>query len=437
MVSEPVEIRAALQLTCGNPFVLFHVKLFWRARIMNHSPIELRRIIGIVGLLSLSLIFAFSWWNLNNDPATQQADSDFIAFYSAGKIARELGADKIYDLDAQQAVQQETFGHAIERSEIKPFMHPPFIAPILMILGALPFLPALNVWAALMVTCLIISAYLLTASFSSLKRDDHFYLFAGLVLFLPCFISILNGQDTAILLLGGSLWILGASKQDERLCGLGLALTSIRPQLALLFACLYLFRGNTRWWILLGAGLLAAFSVLLIGYGGVTDFLHVLSVSANGSGYKTNEWAMVNLLGLLLRSFPFLSSETIHRVSWIGYVCGLIAVVWMGWKDRVIGVRQIGLVVILGIFLSPHLHFHDLALLLLPLCAVMRQLLTRYNTRQNFIVLLPTVSSLFLLSGFFSTATQTVFPYMFMAGLFTLLRMDKIFLKEMVSINAS
>jgi hypothetical protein len=78
-------------------------------------------------------------------------------------------------------------------------------------------------------------------------RGQVFVTLAGVLLFEPLFISVLKGQDSALLLLGGLLWFCGLTRNNDRLAGLGLSLTLIRPQIAILLAVPFLFRQRKVW----------------------------------------------------------------------------------------------------------------------------------------------------------------------------------------------
>src|SRR3972149_4511659 len=84
----------------------------------------------------------------------------------------------------------------------------------------------------------------------------------GSFLFLPLFFSLMNGQDTAFLFLGAAIWMYGLFSGKETVAGLGLSLTTIRPHIALILALPMLFSHRKVFWgVVLGAGLLAVFSL--------------------------------------------------------------------------------------------------------------------------------------------------------------------------------
>lgn len=57
---------------------------------------NLRRIFIIAGIISLAISYVGIWFRLINDPV-ERTGSDFIAFYSAGRITKSEGAPRVYD----------------------------------------------------------------------------------------------------------------------------------------------------------------------------------------------------------------------------------------------------------------------------------------------------------------------------------------------------
>jgi hypothetical protein len=74
--------------------------------------------------------------------------------------------------------------------------------------------------------------------------------------------------------------------------------------------------------------------------------------------------------------------------------------VWQ--KSREIGFKQVGLAVLMSIVFSPHLHVHDLSLLLISvLCAMAVLVEQKILAQRNAIFLLLGVSVVFTINGVF------------------------------------
>ena len=240
----------------------------------------------------------------------------------------------------------------------------------------------------------------------------------GSILFLPVFVSLMNGQDTALLFLGAAIWMYGLVSEDEFLAGVGLSLTTVRPHIAVILALPMLFRYRKVFvGFALGAGGLALLSVLILGMNGVQEFIDVLLITAGGEWYGTKQFAMFNLIGLLTRTFPLLEADTIRTFGWViyGMMTIFLCIFWARTKDLQTG--QIGLTVILVLFSVPHLHFHDLTLLLIPIYDLIRLSKQDSHPKTSIATTLPVTISLILLLSNVSPLLQYTVPYFIMLAL--------------------
>ena len=65
------------------------------------KTISFSKIIFWTGAISLLLVYIILWAEMIASPS-ERTGTDFIAFYSAGRIAQERGSSKVYDIDLQQ-----------------------------------------------------------------------------------------------------------------------------------------------------------------------------------------------------------------------------------------------------------------------------------------------------------------------------------------------
>ncbi len=364
-----------------------------------------------------------------NNPSGRTG-ADFITFYSAGRIMLAGDRAEVYNPQAQITEEESILGFSILPKDLNPFVHPPFILPILALVALLPYIWGFHAWAILLYILYGINAFILLRTVTQPKEQK--ILLGGIFLFFPAFVSVLNGQDSAILLLGASLWMYGLLYEDDRLAGIGLALTTIRPHVALVLALPFLFnRRKVWWWFLAGAAGLALFSILLIGIKGAVNFVNILQISASGEGYKTNEPAMLNLLGSLRRGFPFVSPDIFRFTSWIIYICAiaLLCVVWL--RSKRIYEKQIGLAVVVALFAAPHLHYHDLVLVLIPIICLVSIVIKRGILTSSTISCLPMAISWLLFASNFLAILKFSIPYLLEAWLiFALWFPDAIFLRK-------
>ena len=297
-------------------------------------------------------------------------EADFKIFYTAGRIAQTAGYSQLYKLKTQLQVQDTLLDRDLQADQLLPFNHPPFLVPILQILCSPDYTASYWRWILVMIILLLMTAYIMERTLRAKKTESgtRFVFIVIILLFYPVFLGLLKGQDTAFLLLGGTLWLYGIVVENDTIAGLGLAMTVIRPQIAIILAIPFLFkRIKVWWWFCAGVMVLATYSLMLVGLQGAGDYIHLLVVSANGQGYGMDQNAMFNFTGLILRLFPLLSIDLIHGLAWgiFGMAIVGLSVLWK--LSKQIDLHHIILALSLSLFAAPHLHYHDLALMALSL----------------------------------------------------------------------
>jgi hypothetical protein len=395
--------------------------------------IDFRRVFVIVGLASLVLVYAVLWARLVSDHE-QYTGSDFISAYTGGMVARVWGGEHVYDLARQQAVQAEVVGFELAPGQVLMFNHPPFLVPLLAGLMDGNYLASLGRYALVMAA---LYAAALAAAWRLLRvqgwgRGETVLALAGMATFYPLFVSLLNTQDTALMALGGFLWLLGLLTGRDWLAGLGLALTTVRPHVTLALALPFLFRRRGVFGCFCAvAAALGLVSLLAVGVEGLKDYAGILLTAAGGEFYGMQEAAMVNLVGLLWRLAPALGGETIRLIGWGAYALAILALCLLWARSRELDERHFGLAVLLAVFFAPHLHYHDLTLLLVPLLAAMLRGTRGGFWRAQDAGLAPLAASLALLFGSLLPALEYNLPYLLMAALIAALwQAEKIFRRK-------
>jgi hypothetical protein len=382
------------------------------------SP-SLFRIYFIAGISSLLISYLAIWVRFINDPV-ERTGSDFIAFYSAGRVAEEEGAAHVYDPSFQQDIQEEQVGFSLVPGQVLLYNHLPFLIPILRTVAGADYVGSFYRWIFLLIALYITGIMLLSQVLNDAGVDSRMTQLAGIgsFLFLPLFFSLMNGQDTAFLFLGASIWMYGLFSGKETIAGLGLSLTTIRPHIALILALPMLFSYRKVFWgFVLGSGILALFSFSILGIAGTRDFIDILVVSAGGEWYGMKQFAMFNLIGLLMRASPWLEADAIRLLGWVVYGIAIIGlcILWIRNKDLQDG--KIGLTITLALFAVPHLHFHDLALLLIPIYEIVRLTSKHGGLKTSIAAVLPIAISLLLLLSNATPFLQYTVPYLIMLAL--------------------
>jgi hypothetical protein len=401
--------------------------------------VDFHRVFVITSLSILILSYALLWLRMITTPI-EYTGTDFVAFYAAAQIARSEGTEHVYDVDLQQKYEEALIGGDISWEAVRIYLNPPFVVPLVQTIALDNFVLSLILWNIMMLAFLVSGAILLTPLLrGGFSRKEWLILLAGILLFFPAYKSIVVGQNSAILYFGACAWMAGVLMRKDWLGGLGLAVMTVRPHLALPLALPFLFskRRGVWWWFLLGALGLAGFSLAYIGINGVEGFLRILAFSGSGVNLTTGENNMLNLIGLLLRVLPGISPLTIRWIGWGVYFATMVGLCIYWARLPMIRERQISLAVILCMFTTPHLHLHDFVLLIVPLVSFLILACGKYLPARDT-VLVPLGISLVLLLSFFTEFLQSSVPYVVMLLLFLLVWFpDKIFPKNPGSLGIS
>jgi hypothetical protein len=343
---------------------------------------------------------------------------DYIAIYPAGYIAHYEGISNTYDLNLQQRVEAAVI-YPAALTQFYPYNHPPFLLRILQWVTTKNYTASFYRWIFVLVvfhlTDLILLALLLRSS--GWQRKEVWLVAISGFLFYPIFAAYLKGQDSAFTLLGVALCTYGLLTKKDKLAGLGLVLAVMRPQIALVLALPFLFRRQKVWWWFVCWGLIMLlYFYLLIGAQGLNDFIRTLFFSAEGMGLDVK--AMPTLMGAIVRIFPTISAQMLHAIGYgaYGLVILFLCFVWL--KSREIRFNHFGLAVLISVVFSPHLHVHDLSLLIIPAVGAMVNLVEKTMlSRRNAVFLLLCVSVVFTINGVFFSYL-TIYLMIFLLGLF-------------------
>lgn len=299
-----------------------------------------------IALLTLYLIV---WVSFAGTSVAKR--SDFIIYYTAGSLP--LG--KLYNIDAQRALETRVVGSPFPvKGGVLPFNHTPIFVPVLHLLVNDDYTASYLRWTALLWLVAFACSYLVFR----LTGDVALAFAAGS--FYPLFTYVQQAHDTVFLLLGVLLCAHLLSLRKDLLAGIALSLTTLKPHFAIFLAVPLIVRPKAFLGFCAASALLALYSVLLVGTGGVSDFLTLLRVSAAGEGFGMRPLIMFNLLGLMERAG--VSPDVARPIAWAAFSLSAISLLVI-WKRSPLN-PPFALTVLLAVFTSPHLHGHDLALLL-------------------------------------------------------------------------
>lgn len=363
-------------------------------------------LLGVIVILFVT--YSSEWVRMVNSTSDRTA-TDFMAFYAGGRVADQHGFPASYDIELQQDVQQEVLGFELAEGQVLLYNHVPYILPLISGVVDENYAGSFARWAGLLLFIYLTgTAFLIHQLFPGTNLTTRLLTIGGMITFLPVFISLRQGQDTAFVYAGVVLWCVGLLKKQDTLTSIGLALTTVRPHIAITLGLPILIRYRKALWPLavLGAALLL-FCLWLFKLEGLVGFLQLIRISAEGTWFGMKPGSMFNLLGLIIRLFPSISPATANLLSWIIFGIGLVltAGLWLKWKAAT--EQLISSTLLIAVLFAPHLHLHDLTLLLFPILFTAMKESSRYP-----IALFHLGASLVLLVSFLTPVLFYTLPYL-------------------------
>ena len=363
------------------------------------GKLNVRRILAIVGVVSLVLYFSLSWFRLLAD-SDQRTGSDFMGVYVFGRITQTEGMQHLYDIAEHQKIEEQVVGHPVTPIF---YTHLPFMAPLAAAIVDEDYLLSFKRWALLLLLLNGLSVVLL-ANLLDIKRftrENGLILLLGAFFFDPTASGFMNGQDTAFLLLGAAFWAWGLFSKKYFLAGLGLSLTTVRPQAALLLAIPFFFRHrNVFWGFVLGSSILAGLSVWLLKMDGTLKFIESLRYIEGTIWIEPHSFDMPTISGMIRRNFTVTNPSLAKTFVWSCYLAGMAGFCLWWHKSNEIDEKHIGLITLAAIFLLPYAHYHELTLLLIPIFCVIRMLERQNSVQQYDLAVLPLIVSWLSALGF-------------------------------------
>ena len=369
-------------------------------------------------LVSLALLVMYgTWWARMIANAADNTSTDFISLYSVARIAQQQGLPMIYDVQAQQNAQQAVIGAPLANGQVLLFIHPPSPVFLLVMVVNADYTGSFVRWVLVLLALYLLSAHLLTGLlFPGGPVELRLAWTVSVLVFFPLFISLWQGQDTAILFLGCVLWCMGVLKKQDWLIALGLTLVAVRPHMGVALALPLWFTARRAWWLsVLCVGALVAVSMAVLNFQGVWGLLHLIRISSAGDWFGMRPEVMLNGLGLLLRVVGVPGPALVSLLGWVLYGVGLAGICWLWWRSRQGVESLVGLTLLMVVLTAPHLHLHDLTVLILPVLLIGRDVWLRSGN--PYVVLIPVGVSVFLLAGFLLGAAYFVFPYLLYGAL--------------------
>jgi len=224
--------------------------------------------------------------------------TDFPDFYCAARMLLEGHGHQLYDTELQRQYQERYAGGVGTLN-----IHPPFEAPLYSLVAWLPLRQAYLLWFALNLLFLGIAVRHLAGDLSS--RWHWSVLLAASFTFVPVLLSLLQGQDSLLLLL--AMILAFTALRHERPfaagCWFGLALCKFQIVLPLVLVLIFTRSKTARSELAKGFGLLAlvfaALSAAISGWAVFVDYPRFLLSLQTQSSSGVAPTMMANFHGLV------------------------------------------------------------------------------------------------------------------------------------------
>jgi hypothetical protein len=342
----------------------------------------MREKVTAIGVKKESWLFIAAMLTIHAFLAWYSADylregyADFTIFYTAGRILHEGPRSSLYDGNLQYRLQKQFAPNVKTRQAALPYNHPPFEALLFVPLILLSYVHAYVVWNLFNLAFLCVIPFVLRDHVALLRRHPPWFWVLSILAFFPIFMTLIQGQDSVLLLLIFSSTFAFLKKNADFLAGCCLALGLFRFHMVLPLALILLLRGKKS--AILGfASVAACWLIVSAGLVGWSTVLHypqyVIHLETAGAGGAIAPVKMPTIHGLLDPiTAPYLgkitSATLIAIFSFLFILIG--ALCWPNKNVRTNFDLSFSIVVLITVLVSYHAYAHDLSILFLPLLLV-------------------------------------------------------------------
>jgi len=347
-----------------------------RSLILARYTLSAYVLASIVGVVSIYLLYSLIKELVTPNFGYHGTHYDFIAFYAIAQTVLHHHTQSLYSASQLTPLQRQIVPHAIGASGYMPYLNPPFLAVLLAPLALLHITAARLVWSGINLVCACFVVFQFTRPLKSWQR-----LTAGLLLLstFPMYQALVEGQISAIVLLGGCLAYLGIKHGHEYWGEAALVLLWILPQFGV-FALIGLVL-RQKWKLLVGWCVSSA--VLIFGtlpFTGLKLYTHYVQVLASVTGdHFTNmststllTWrgALETTMGLngfyssIIGQSHTLATNLLYGVS-VASLIALLVWAWLGIRRQPSGKPALYLyiaAILSALLIDPHLFAQDIVM---------------------------------------------------------------------------
>ncbi len=338
----------------------------------------------VAGVLAIHLLVV---WNVREQ--ILQGYPDFTIYYTAGTIVRQGLGHQLYNDGLQFEVQKQFTPQVATRLGALPFNHPPFEALLYVPLAWLSYRAAYLLWTLANLGMLAALPILLRPCVPLMTAWSAPVWMCVSLVFFPIFFTLLQGQDTILLMFLYGLTFVSLRKERLVTAGAWLACGLFKFHLVLPFLVLLLIQQKTLQrckkillgFILVGA-LLGAVSIATVGLGQMIAYpRYVLGLEATMARGAIMPSDMPNLRGALYLLASNRSSFGVMVLSLSAVV--LLVAAWICYRERDrLDDLNFSLAVFATVLVSYHALGSDLCVLAIPALLLVAWLRETWGSRR-------------------------------------------------------
>lgn len=318
--------------------------------------------------------------------------SDFRAQYTGATLASQKKYLQLYDLKSQFAIQKKLFPK-LNFEQLLPFFSPPLIAFFLSPLALFKFNTAYLIFCLFLIFLLILTSLLFlqrtkiakkTKQLFNLGRYDSLILLISL---FPYWMNILITQLSFLWILSFFFTYLFLEQKKYFRAGLILSLLSLKIHLLFVPLLFFVIIGQLRVLkgIITGIFSLIILQISFFGFATLEKYFELLvSLNFYSDRFGLNPSHQVSLKGTLYWFLQGKIDSYLIFDSWAIaiFIILLSSIIFWRNNQQILGRAIIKLhwsgVILITLMTSPHTHYQDLALLIIPIFLILQYFLNDY-----------------------------------------------------------
>lgn len=329
-------------------------------------------------------------------------------------ILNKVSSD-FYNLSMQYGWQHSFVPELTHQSQLMPFIYPSFVAVPMALMTRLPFGTAYIIYGLWNIGLLVVLCFLNLRILKNVKTKIKVIVVVMCVTFLPIPIAIMQGQLSLLLAIALLYSWFSLRLGNKISAGLWLSLLLVRPYLIIVPLLVFIFSRQIK--VLLGLAIggatLFLISFLLVGQTGLQSYANLLVSAFNwGDAYTRHPQKMHSWNGLLSLIFNTNHLTGAHLMLWLLGIIFAVGLLLYAWKKPLKPKTnrfnlQWSMLILVMLFVSPHVNFHDLSILVVPAILIIHYVTKRVeNVKWNAALI-----SLLIHGYFFISITLIIGAY--------------------------